>query len=118
MRDKGSVKPRGAKAKASRPSRIAGDMKADLDAVAKAFGGIRVSLASPSETNELTDFVFYSVPPFSFRPNLTLIADPSLLTRYDELAFNAGLLDCYIILNTKDYERIVSPKLVKFARVN
>lgn len=91
------------------------DMKADLDAVAKAFGGTRASLASPSETSELTDCVFGSVPPFSFHSDLTLIADPSLLTRYEELAFNAGLLDRSIILNTKDYERIVSPKLVKFA---
>lgn len=90
-------------------------MKADLDAIAKAFGGTRASSVKPSETNELTDFVFYSVSPFSFHPNLTLIADPSLLTRYDELAFNAGLLDYYIFLNTKDYERIISPKLVKFA---
>ena len=63
----------------------------------------------------LTDCVFGSVPPFSFHEELQLIADPSLLARYAELAFNAGLLDHSIILNTRDYERIVQPRLVKFA---
>ena len=34
---------------------------------------------------------------------MLLIADPSLLSRYDELAFNAGTLERSIILNTQDY---------------
>ena len=94
------------------------DMKADLEALAQALGGVRTSLASPDETAELTDCVFGSVPPFSFHEKLLLVADPSLFERYDELAFNAGLLERSIVLKTKDYERIVSPKLVKFASEN
>jgi len=43
---------------------------------------------------------------------LLLIADPSLLSRYDELAFNAGTLERSIILNTQDYASIVQPTLV------
>jgi len=91
------------------------DYKADLQLIAQALGGTRASLASPDEVMRLTDCVFGSVPPFSFHEELQLIADPSLLARYAELAFNAGLLDHSIILNTRDYERIVQPRLVKFA---
>ena len=91
------------------------DYKADLQLIAHALGGTRASLASPDEAIRLTDCIFGSVPPFSFHEELELIADPSLFVRYAELAFNAGLLDHSIILNTKDYERIVRPKLVKFA---
>ena len=91
------------------------DYKADLQLIAQALGGTRASLASPDEVMWLTDCVFGSVPPFSFHEELELIADPSLLARYTELAFNAGLLDHSIILNTKDYERIAQPRLVKFA---
>ena len=43
--------------------------------------------------------------------------DGLTVTRYAELAFNAGLLDHSIILNTKDYERIAQSRLVKFATI-
>lgn len=56
-------------------------------------------------------------PPFSFHPNLKLIADPLLFERFEELAFNAGTLERSIILNTKDYQRIAKPTLVKFIRI-
>ena len=60
----------------------------------------------------LTDCVFGAIPPFSFHPDLLLIADPTLLSRYDELAFNAGTLERSIILNTRDYANVVNPLLV------
>ena len=91
------------------------DYKADLQLIAHALGGTRASLANSDEVMRLTDCVFGSVPPFSFHEELELIADHSLLTRYAELAFNAGLLDRSVILNTKDYERIAQPRLIKFA---
>ena len=64
------------------------------------------------QADTLTDCVFGAIPPFSFHPDLLLIADPSLLSRYDELAFNAGTLERSIILNTRDYVSIVQPTLV------
>lgn len=54
--------------------------------------------------------------PFSFHPNLKLIADPLLFERFEELAFNAGTLERSIILNTEDYQRIAAPSLVEFIR--
>lgn len=84
------------------------DQQSDLSKVAAS----KASLASPAEVDTLTDCVFGAIPPFSFHPDLLLIADPSLLSRYDELAFNAGTLERSIILNTQDYASIVQPTLV------
>ncbi|MGG4661839.1 YbaK/prolyl-tRNA synthetase associated domain-containing protein [Providencia vermicola] len=92
------------------------DKQADLSKIAIAIGGTRASLASPKEVDELTQCVFGAIPPFSFHPNLRLIADPLLFARFDELAFNAGTLERSIILNTKDYQRIANPTLVEFIR--
>lgn len=92
------------------------DMQADLHKVAEAFGARRASLASPDEVMEFTGCVFGAVPPVSFHPELELVADPSLFTRYDELAFNAGLLDASIIIRTEDYRRIVHPRVVEFLK--
>lgn len=92
------------------------DKQADLSKIAIAIGGTRASLASPKEVDELTQCVFGAIPPFSFHPNLLLIADPLLFARFDELAFNAGTLERSLILNTKDYQRIANPTLVEFIR--
>ena len=92
------------------------DRQADLSKIAEYLGGTKASLASPAEVTELTDCVFGAIPPFSFHESLMLIADPSLLERYNELAFNAGTLERSIILNTEDYGKIVKPTLVQFAK--
>ena len=92
------------------------DKQADLSKLATALGGRRASLASPDEVRELTGCVFGAVPPVSFHPDLKLVADPSLYERYDELAFNAGLLDHSIIIKTEDYRRIVQPELIDFLK--
>ncbi|TBM33095.1 YbaK/prolyl-tRNA synthetase associated domain-containing protein [Hafnia paralvei] len=92
------------------------DKQADLSAVAHGIGGTRASLASPVEVDTLTDCVFGAIPPFSFHPDLLLVADPLLFERFDELAFNAGTLERSMILNTQDYQRIAQPKLVSFVK--
>ena len=80
------------------------------------IGGLRASLASPAEVDELTGCVFGAIPPFSFHPKLKLVADPLLFERFDEIAFNAGMLDKSVILKTADYLRIAQPELVNFRR--
>lgn len=92
------------------------DFQADLVTLATKIGATKASLASPSEVLALTDCVFGSVPPFSFDENLLVVADPSLLKRFEYIAFNAGLLDRSVILKTSDYARIVNPRLVEFAK--
>ena len=73
-------------------------------------------MTSPDEVMELTGCIFGAVPPVSFHPDLKLVADPSLYERYKELAFNAGLRDHSIIINTEDYKRIVHPELIDFLK--
>ena len=90
------------------------DMQADLVKLAAAVGGRRASLASPEEVMELTGCIFGAVPPVSFHPDLELICDSTLFTRYDELAFNAGGRDVSIIISTEDFKRIVNPKIADF----
>ncbi|HCQ7753371.1 YbaK/prolyl-tRNA synthetase associated domain-containing protein [Citrobacter sp. 50677481] len=92
------------------------DQQADLSLLATHLGGLRASLASPAEVDALTGCVFGAIPPFSFHPQLKLVADPLLFERFDEIAFNAGVLDKSIILNTRDYLRIAQPEQVAFRR--
>jgi len=93
---------------------LAADLQADLSRLALHFGGSKASLASPAEVDELTACVFGAIPPFSFNPDLHLVADPVLFQRFDDIAFNAGLLEKSVIMNTGDYLRIARPELVDF----
>ncbi|WP_434668625.1 YbaK/prolyl-tRNA synthetase associated domain-containing protein [Klebsiella sp. B345] len=95
---------------------LAADQQADLSRLAQHLGARKASLASPAEVDTLTACVFGAIPPFSFHPALRLIADPLLFDRYAEIAFNAGLLEKSIILNTADYLRIARPELLAFRR--
>ncbi|MCL6746041.1 MULTISPECIES: YbaK/prolyl-tRNA synthetase associated domain-containing protein [Kosakonia] len=95
---------------------LAADLQADLSRLAQHFGGSKASLASPAEVDELTACVFGAIPPFSFHPDLHLVADPVLFHRFDDIAFNAGLLEKSVIMNTGDYLRIARPELVDFRR--
>lgn len=95
---------------------LAADQQADLSQLASHFGGSKASLASPAEVDDLTACVFGAIPPFSFHPSLALVADPLLFERFDEIAFNAGLLEKSVIMSSKDYLRIAQPELVAFRR--
>jgi len=95
---------------------LAADQQADLSQLARHFGGLKASLASPAEVDTLTACVFGAIPPFSFHPDLTLVADPLLFERFDEIAFNAGLLEKSVIMDTQDYLRIARPELVTFRK--
>lgn len=92
------------------------DQQADLAKVANAVGGLRASLASPAEVDRLTGCVFGAIPPFSFHDALTLVVDPTLLTRHKEIAFNAGLLEKSVVLNVEDYARISEGKYSEIVR--
>lgn len=95
---------------------LAADRQADLSQLANHFGALKASLASPAEVDTLTACVFGAIPPFSFHPDLALVADPLLFERYDEIAFNAGLLEKSVVMDTQDYLRIARPELVVFRK--
>lgn len=96
---------------------LGADLRADLAALAQALGGLKASLASPTEVDAQTGCFFGAIPSFSFHPLLRLVADPLLFTRYDEIAFNAGRLDRSVVLNAQDYLRIAQPTQVSFHAV-
>lgn len=92
------MKGNGVKTRSGDP---AADLQADLSQLASHFGGLKASLASPAEVDALTACVFGAIPPFSFHPDLALVADPLLFERVDEIAFNAGLLEKSVIMDTR-----------------
>ena len=85
------------------------DRQADLDAVAAAVGGKKASLVPHELARELTGCEIGAIPPFSFNEELHLVVDPTLRTRHDEIAFNAGRLDASIVMRTDDYFRLAAP---------
>lgn len=93
------------------------DKQADLDAIARAAGGKKASLASRDLARELTGCEIGAIPPFSFNPDLCLLVDPSLRERHEEIVFNAGRLDASILLNTEDYFRLAAPDEAPLTRV-
>ena len=81
-----------------------------------ALGATRAGLCSPEEVMELTGCILGAVPPVALHEKLLGVADPTLFTRYEELAFNAGARDVSIIINTEDFHRIVAPKEISFLK--
>lgn len=92
-----------------------GDAKLDLEPVKKLFGGTYASFATPDIAEKLAGSVSGTILPFSFNPKLELIVDPVLLQN-DEIYFNAARLDRSMALKTKDYIRLVKPRIEKIAQ--
>jgi len=94
---------------------VPGDSKLDFAAVKNLFGATYVSFASPSVAEELAGSVSGTILPFSFRPELELLADPALLS-HEELFFNAARLDRSMALKTADWTAIARPRLERIAQ--
>ncbi len=90
---------------------LPGDQKVDFKKVAQSVGGKKASFAAPDEATAKTGCVIGAIPPFSFSPDIRLVVDPELLSRHEEIAFNAGRLGTSIVLNSADYRRIAAPQL-------
>jgi Ala-tRNA(Pro) deacylase len=93
---------------------VPGDTRVDLQAIKALLGGTYVSFANPEIAERLAGSVVGTVLPFSFHPDLQLIADPTLLT-HDEIFFNAARLDRSLALRTTDYTRLASPQIAPIA---
>ncbi|MFD1933129.1 MULTISPECIES: YbaK/prolyl-tRNA synthetase associated domain-containing protein [Nonomuraea] len=89
---------------------VPGDARLDLRAVKELLEGSYVAFAGREKAEELAGSVSGTVLPFSYHPELELIADPALL-RVPELYFNAARLDRSIALATDDYVRLAAPRL-------
>jgi Ala-tRNA(Pro) deacylase len=89
---------------------VPGDRRVDLGAIKTLFAASYVSFAAPEMAEQLSGSVPGTILPFSFTPELALVADPSLLANAT-LYFNAARLDRSFALNTEDYERIARPRV-------
>jgi Ala-tRNA(Pro) deacylase len=93
---------------------VPGDTRVNLNAIKALLGGTYVSFASPDAAERLAGSVVGTVLPFSFHPDLQLVADPTLLD-HDELFFNAARLDRSLALRTADYVRLAEPRVAPIA---
>jgi len=93
---------------------VPGDTRVDLNAVKALMGGTYVSFASSDIAENLAGSVAGTILPFSFNAELALVVDPSLLD-HDELYFNAARLDRSMVLKTRDYVALATPRLERIA---
>ena len=91
---------------------VPGDARVDLQAVKVLMRGTYVVFASTDIAEQLAGSVAGTILPFSFRPELEVIVDPSLL-EHDEIYFNAARLDRSMVLKTSDYVKIARPRLFR-----
>jgi prolyl-tRNA editing enzyme YbaK/EbsC (Cys-tRNA(Pro) deacylase) len=93
------------------------DRKLDSGAVRRHLGVKSIRFATPDELLERTGLVPGSVPPFG-EPILPfeLYADVSIGSKYDRVAFNAGLLTVSIIMPAAAWEALAKPKRFAFAK--
>jgi Ala-tRNA(Pro) deacylase len=93
---------------------VPGDARVDLNAVKALLKGTYASFASQGMAEKLTGCVTGTILPFSFNPELELIADHALLQN-NELFFNAARLDRSMALKTSDYVALAKPRLEPIA---
>jgi Ala-tRNA(Pro) deacylase len=93
---------------------VPGDARVDLQAIKTLLGGTYVSFANPEIAERLAGSVVGTVLPFSFHPDLELIADPALLA-HEEIFFNAARLDRSLALRSVDYTRLAQPRIAPIA---
>ena len=94
---------------------VPGDSKLDFSAVKELFGATHVSFASPAVAEQLAGSASGTILPFSFRPELELLADPALLAN-EEIFFNAARLDRSMALKTSDWSAVAKPRLERIAQ--
>ena len=94
---------------------VPGDARLNTAAIKALYKAEYVGFAATEIAEQLAGSVAGTVLPFSFNPELELIADPSLLA-YDEIYFNAAKLDQSMALKKDDYVRLAKPKLENIAQ--
>jgi Ala-tRNA(Pro) deacylase len=93
---------------------VPGDQRLDYEAIRGLLGGRSAHLARPSSAGQLTGCPMGAVTPFSFHPELDLVADSRLLEQ-PQVVFNAGRLDLSLSLTPEEYLRAARPRLASIA---
>ena len=77
-------------------------------------GATYAGFAATDVAERLAGSVAGTVLPFTFHPELVLIADPSI-AQHQELFFNAARLDRSVALQTSDYLAMAKPRFERIA---
>ncbi len=93
---------------------VPGNRALDMKGLLAALGAQKGRFAPPELATEMTGCVMGAVPPFSFRADLAVLADPAIRNNA-EVVFNAGRLDRSIFMARDDYVAIVDPLFADIA---
>jgi Ala-tRNA(Pro) deacylase len=93
---------------------VPGDRRVDLDAVRALFDARYVGFSDPETAERLARAVPGTVLPFSFDPDLELVADPDVVAQ-PKMYFNAARLDRSLLISGADYERLAKPRIERIA---
>jgi Cys-tRNA(Pro) deacylase len=91
---------------------VAGDNRADLDAVAQHAGGERARMANADEVREATGYAIGGVCPFDLPAGLPVFADDSLL-RFDVVYPAAGTPDSMVRMKREVMFELAQPVVVR-----
>jgi len=95
---------------------LCADSVVDLEQLRLSLGLSRLRLATEAELGELfPQCELGAMPPFGNLYNLPVYVDSRLSTQ-EEIAFNAGSHKDVIHVRFRDYERLVNPAIMPFAR--
>ncbi|MFI6435517.1 YbaK/EbsC family protein [Streptomyces sp. NPDC050759] len=93
---------------------VPGDRRVDLDAIRKLYAARYVGFSDAETAERLARAIPGTVLPFSFDPELEVVADPDVVAQ-PRLYFNAARLDRSLCLSGADYERLAQPRVEPIA---
>ncbi len=91
---------------------VAGDQRADLDAVALHAQGSTARMANADQVREATGYAIGGVCPFDLPPHLLVLADDSLL-RFEIVYPAAGTPDSMVRMSRDRLFELVNPSVVR-----
>lgn len=93
---------------------VPGDRRVDLDAVRGLYGARYVGFSDAATAERLARSVPGTVLPFSFDPELELVADPEVVAQA-QIYFNAARLDRSLVMSGADYAGLAGPRVASIA---
>lgn len=93
---------------------VPGDRRVDLNAIRTLFAARYVGFCGAATAERLAHAVPGTVLPFSFDPELELVADPDVIAQ-PRLSFNAARLDRSLAISGADYARLAKPRVERIA---
>ena len=89
---------------------VPGDRRVDLNAIRTLFAARYAGFCDAATAERLAHAVPGTVLPFSFDPELELVADPDVIAQ-PCLYFNAARLDRSLAISGADYARLAEPRV-------